>query len=103
MSPTSILNPLSRAAARIALSLALLSPAHAADQQYAAAVYPDVSRSAQRAPTVLTSRLPWVAPVGHRQPRLADVPRDESVAAWESQQRQANEELDRKLIICKGC
>ena len=43
------------------------------------------------------------APVGHRQPRLADVPRQDSVAAWESQQREANEELDRKLVICKGC
>ncbi|WFU69287.1 hypothetical protein [Bradyrhizobium sp. CB2312] len=103
MSRTSILYRLSKAAGRIALSAALLSPAHAADQRYAVAVYPDVSRSADRAPAVLTSRLPWVAPVGHRQPRLADVPRHESVAAWESQQRQADAELDRKLVICKGC
>ena len=43
------------------------------------------------------------APVGHRQPRLADVPRHESVSAWEAQQHQTEEELDRKLIICKGC
>ncbi|WGD50283.1 hypothetical protein QA641_32460 [Bradyrhizobium sp. CB1650] len=102
MSRTSILNRSSKAAAAVAIFVALLSQAHAADQQYAAAVYPDVSSSAA-ADRAQTSRLPWLAPVGHRQPRLADVPRHESVAAWEHQQRQADEELDRKLVICKGC
>lgn len=105
MSLTSFLNRPSKAAAAVAIVAALLSQAHAADQQYAAAVYPRLSRTSvsDRAPILLTSRSPWLAPVGHRQPRLADVPNHESVAAWESQQRQANEELDRKLIICKGC
>jgi hypothetical protein len=50
----------------------------------------------------LTSRLPWLAPVGHRQPRKSDVPQNEA-ASWESQQQQLNEELDRKLVICRGC
>ena len=52
---------------------------------------------------VLTSRLPWLAPVGHRQPRRADVPQSEALSAWERQQRQFDQELDRRLIICRGC
>ncbi|MGX9432477.1 MULTISPECIES: hypothetical protein [Bradyrhizobium] len=105
MSRTSILDPSTKAAAALAIFAALLSPASAADRQATAAVYPEVSSSAatDRAPILLTSRLPWLAPVGHRQPRLADVPSHESVSAWEAQQHQADEELDRKLIICKGC
>ncbi len=52
---------------------------------------------------MLTSRLPWLAPVGHRQPRRADVPQSEAVSAWERQQHELDQELDRKLIICRGC
>jgi hypothetical protein len=52
---------------------------------------------------VLTTHLPWLAPVGHRQPHQAGVPRHEAVSAWERQQLQADHELDRKLIICRGC
>jgi hypothetical protein len=52
---------------------------------------------------VLTSHLPWLAPVGHRQPRRADVPQHDAVSAWERQRQQADEDLDRKLIICRGC
>jgi len=51
----------------------------------------------------LTSHLPWLAPVGHRQPRKSDVPQNEAASSWESQQQQLNEELDRKLVICRGC
>ncbi len=51
----------------------------------------------------LTSHLPWLAPVGHRQPRRSDVPQNEAASSWESQQQQLNEELDRKLVICRGC
>jgi hypothetical protein len=50
----------------------------------------------------LTSHLPWLAPVGHRQPRKSDVPQNEAASSWESQQQQLNEELDRKLVICRG-
>jgi hypothetical protein len=100
-----IVNRSISAAAAVAVFAALLSPANATDRQDTAAVYPDVSISAamDRAPIVLTSRLPWLAPVGHRQPRQADVPRHEAVSAWERQQQQVDQELDRKLIICKGC
>lgn len=104
MSRTSILRRLLSAAAAVAIFSAPLSPANATYRQDAAAVFPDVSISAatDRAPIVLTSRLPWLAPVGHRQPRRADV-LHEAVSAWEHQQQQADQELDRKLIICKGC
>jgi hypothetical protein len=51
----------------------------------------------------VTSQTPWIAPVGHRQPRLADVPQREVVSGWERQQLQAAQELDRKLVICRSC
>ena len=105
MSRTSILNRSLRAAAVIAVISALLSPANATYRQHSIAVFPDVSTSAasDRAPIVLTSRMPWLAPVGHRQPRQADVPQHQAVSAWEQQQQQFDQELDRKLIICRGC
>jgi hypothetical protein len=51
----------------------------------------------------LTSQLPWRAPIGHRQPRKADVPPPEVLSAWERQQRRLDAELDGKLIICRRC
>ena len=51
----------------------------------------------------LTSRLPWRAPIGHRQPQQADVPQNSSISEWERQQKRLNEEFDRKLIICRRC
>ena len=81
-----ILNRSISAAAAVAIFAALLSPANATDRQDAAAVYPDVSIRAamDRAPIVLISHFPWLAPVGHRQPRQADVPRHEAVSTWEA-------------------
>ena len=83
----------------------LLSPANATYQHDAVAVFPDlpISATADHASRVLTSHLPWLAPVGHRQPHRADVPQHEAVLAWERQQRQFDQELDRRLIICRGC
>jgi hypothetical protein len=105
MSRTSFLKHSLGATAAVAILAALLSPANATYRQDAVAVFPDVSISAAtgRAPTALTSRLPWLAPVGHRQPHQADVPHHEAVSAWEHQQQQVDRELDRKLIICRGC
>jgi hypothetical protein len=105
MSRISIQNRSLRAAAIVAVFSTLLSPANATYRHDAVAVFPDVSPSAasDRAPIVLTSRLPWLAPVGHRQPHQADVPQHEAVSAWEDQQQQVDQELDRKLIICRGC
>ncbi len=66
----------------------LLSPAAASDQNN---------------PAVLTSHSPWLAPVGHRQPTRSDIPQDESLSAWERQQQDLDAELDRKLVVCRGC
>ena len=105
MSRTSIPKRSLSATAAVAIFAALLSPANATYRQDTAAVFPDVTISAatDRAPIVLTSRLPWLAPVGHRQPHQADVPQQGAVSAWEHQQQQFDQELDRKLIICRGC
>ena len=65
-----------------------LSPAAALDQNNRA---------------VLTSHSPWLAPIGHRQPARADVPQNEVSSAWKRQQQDIDVELDRKLIICRGC
>jgi|SRR5271156_2153683 len=95
--PTPILKRSLSASAAVAI--------FAAYRQDTVAVFPDLSISAakDRAPIVLTSRLPWLAPVGHRQPHQADVPPHEAVSAWEHQRQQVDQELDRKLIICGGC
>jgi hypothetical protein len=59
--------------------------------------------SGQNSPAVLTSHSPWLAPTGHRQPARADVPQNEILSAWEREQQVLHAELDRKLIICRGC
>ena len=59
--------------------------------------------SDQNNPAVLTSHSPWLAPIGHRQPTRADVPEAEVLSTWERQQQDLDVELDRKLIICRGC
>lgn len=79
MSRTSILYRLIRTIASTAVFISLLSPAHA------------------------TARLPWPAPAGHRQPHRAAVPQSETVSAWERQQQRFDQELDRRLVICRGC
>jgi len=105
MSRTSILKRSFGTTAAVAVFAALLSPANASYRQESIAVFPDLSISAAtgRAPIALTSRLPWLAPVGHRQPHQADVPHHEAVSAWEHQQQQVDRELDPKLVICKRC
>ncbi|WP_454620621.1 hypothetical protein [Bradyrhizobium cenepequi] len=98
MSRISILNRVIRTTAAGFLFVVQLSPAHAAPD-----VFPDVPASASADRSLPTSHLPWLAPVGHRQPRLAEVPQTQAVAAWERQQQQLDRKLDRKLIICRGC
>jgi hypothetical protein len=88
---TSNRNHLASVAAAVVAGVAmfgLLSPAAASDQNSSA---------------VLTSHSPWLAPIGHRQPARADVPQNEVLSAWERQQQDFDVELDRKLIICRGC
>ncbi|QOZ27974.1 hypothetical protein XH93_33455 [Bradyrhizobium sp. CCBAU 51753] len=43
------------------------------------------------------------APVGHRQPRRADIPEGSQLSPIELELRRLDEEVDRKLIICRGC
>jgi hypothetical protein len=85
--------------------VAMLSPAHAAYQQDAVSVFPGLPKTAvaDRSSAVLTAHVPWLAPIGHRQPHQADVPRSEAVSSWERRQQQLDQELDQKLIICRGC
>jgi hypothetical protein len=91
------------------VAIGFLSPAAAAERQDIVAVFPDIlvnngSHGVVDAPaTTLTSRLPWRAPIGHRQPRQTDVPQDDGISAWEREQDRLNRELDRKLVICRGC
>src|SRR5262245_19292972 len=98
MSRVSIRNRIIRTTTAGLLFVGLLSPAHATPD-----VLPDLPVSVAAEHALPTSRRPWLAPVGHRQPRLAEVPRHEAVSAWEQQQQQLEHELDRKLIICRGC
>jgi hypothetical protein len=59
--------------------------------------------AADRASIALTSHMPRLAPIGHRQPQRADIPQNQAVSAWEHQQQQFDQELDHELIICRGC
>ena len=105
MSRISILKRSISTARAALVFVGMLSPAHAAYQHHAINIFPELPLSAttDHPSAIVTSHLPWLAPVGHRQPHQADVPRHEAVSAWERQQQQADQELDRKLIICRGC
>ena len=49
-----------------------------------------------------TTTRPWSAPVGHRQPRAADVPTSTSVSPPDLDQEDAH--VDRKIrSVCRGC
>ncbi len=105
MSRISILKRAINTARASFVFVGMLSRAHAAYRHDAVSVFPDLSNSApaNHSSTVLTAQLPWRAPVGHRQPHQADVPQPQAVSTWERQQQKADQELDRKLIICRGC
>jgi len=119
--PISTLSQSARYATAIATCIAVIgwySPAGAAAQDSDVSFFPDLPvRSTppndnsdavigvqdRNRTLALTSRLPWRAPIGHRQPRRADIQLDDSISEWERQQDRLNRELDRKLIICRGC
>jgi len=66
----------------------------------------DVMASAPSIPSskrgLETTTRPWSAPVGHRQPRAADVPPSTSVSQHILDQEDAN--VDRKIRnVCRGC
>ena len=43
------------------------------------------------------------APIGHRQPRAADLPKETLNDAAETRQQQRDRNLDRSLQLCRGC
>jgi len=43
------------------------------------------------------------APVGHRQPTAADVPKEQTQDAADQARAKRDRELDSKLQICRGC
>ena len=43
------------------------------------------------------------APIGHRQPRAADIPAHRSSADEDAWLNRVNRDVDRKLTICRGC
>jgi hypothetical protein len=66
----------------------------------------DVMASASSIPSsrrgLETTTRPWSAPVGHRQPRAADVPTSTSVSQQSLDEEDAN--VDRKInSVCRGC
>ena len=46
---------------------------------------------------------PWPAPVGHRQPRASDIPVNVQLSSAEREAQRLDRELDKKLVICRGC
>jgi hypothetical protein len=98
--------------------LSSLAPTFAAEVRQNVDIFPDLQVSvgmgndkndvttavpARNRALDLTSQLPWRAPIGHRQPRKADVPPAEVFSTWERQQQRLDAELDGKLIICWRC
>lgn len=61
---------------------------------------PSAMRSAAMTGTLRVARQ---APVGHRQPRPIDVPDAIRQTPAESEQQRLDQEIDRKLLICRGC
>ena len=47
--------------------------------------------------------LPGQAPIGHRQPRLSDTAGGSQLSQSDLELRRLDAEIDRKLIICRGC
>jgi hypothetical protein len=48
-------------------------------------------------------RLVPQAPVGHRQPRAADIPDSLEKTAADRERERKDRELDKRLRICRGC
>jgi hypothetical protein len=53
--------------------------------------------------TSLTIEVARPAPVGHRQPRAADIPTGTPISPARAEQEQPDREIDEKLKICRGC
>ena len=77
---------------------ALFGPAGAAAQDGRATE----SRTTGSAVREIPSTVPQ-APVGHRQPKLSDLPPESQRAATTTERSARDRELDKKLQICRGC
>lgn len=90
-----------RAALRIAAlllpGLLIATGAAALETQVA-----DRTAGSTERPKVPVSK-PWPAPVGHRQPRAADIPADARMHEADAWLQRFNREIDGKLWICRGC
>jgi hypothetical protein len=62
---------------------------------------PQIVSAQEQLTTPSTSRIIG-APVGHRQPRAADIPATDKSAA-EQLEEKMSAELNRRLRICRGC
>jgi hypothetical protein len=60
------------------------------------------SRTTGSAVREIPSTVPQ-APVGHRQPKLSDLPPESQRAATTTERSARDRELDKKLQICRGC
>jgi hypothetical protein len=58
-------------------------------------------RAAARPP--FTIEAAWPAPVGHFQPRAADIPIGIPLSPSSAEQQALDRALDEKLKICRGC
>lgn len=91
---------IARAVGAISIAAALAAPLFASissAQDMGMQVYrPGLPASEQPSGSVVP------APVGHRQPRVSDIPQMNKSAAEQLEERQ-QAELARKLRICRGC
>lgn len=93
------LNP--RVALRIAAVLlpALLAATGAAALESQLA---DRTMGSIEPPAALATK-PWPAPVGHRQPRAAEIPANAAKHEADAWLQRLNREIDSRLWLCRGC
>ena len=87
-----------------ALILALVpAPAAGALQKGAMVIAPAALAKDTTSPTA-TTRTPWPAPVGHRQPRPQDIPAEmPAKSGYDLQLDRLQRVMDGRLTICRGC
>ena len=84
-----------RLAALALPALLMAAPAKAQTQ-------PPLDRTTGTAPRAEGSLVPQ-APVGHRQPRAADLPPAAERTAADQERERKDRELDKRLRICRNC
>jgi hypothetical protein len=87
---------------RAVLSLAVALPGLLLGQDATAQVRQPTDRTMDAAPRAEQSLAPQ-APVGHRQPRAADLPAPAEPTAADRERERKDRELDKRLRICRNC